>query len=220
MAELRGGVAGYYELDALDSVTSLAATNGFAAQTYTYDSFGNLTASNGTVINPFQYTGREFDPETTLYFYRARYYDSTIGRFLSEDPLRFVAGTNILEDPFHFKAGTDFYGYTFNSPTQWRDPDGRKIEWGDVANIFSWIKCLVFGSYAVPTVPQTSQGIGGMSADAQLNTFIANQQTDHPTSQFGTAQNTQLGCRENRNLIPTYQDCGLAGVTTGVIPVK
>jgi RHS repeat-associated protein len=54
---------------------------------YTYDSYGNLTASTGTLVNSFRYTSRESDPETGLYYYRARYYDPNAGRFLSEDPL-------------------------------------------------------------------------------------------------------------------------------------
>ncbi len=41
--------------------------------------------STGTLNNPFSYTGREFDSETGLYYYRARYYDPSAGRFLSED---------------------------------------------------------------------------------------------------------------------------------------
>ena len=38
--------------------------------------------------------GREFDPETSLYYYRARYYDSAAGRFLSEDPAKSPANPN------------------------------------------------------------------------------------------------------------------------------
>jgi hypothetical protein len=41
---------------------------------YTYDSFGNLTASTGSLVNPFRDTARESDTETSLYYYRARYY--------------------------------------------------------------------------------------------------------------------------------------------------
>ena len=52
------------------------------------------TASTGSLVNSFQYTGRESDPETGLYYYRARYYDPNAGRFLSEDPLGFEAGIN------------------------------------------------------------------------------------------------------------------------------
>jgi RHS repeat-associated protein len=83
------------------------------ANTYTYDSFGKLTASTGTVTNPFQYTGREPDSETGVYYYRARYYDPNVGRFLSEDPARFGTGT------------IDFYSYVENSPLDFNDPTGN-----------------------------------------------------------------------------------------------
>jgi len=62
-------------------------------------------------VNPFQYTARESDPETGLYYYRARYYDPAAGRFLSEDPIRFFGGHN-------------FYRYVRNGPTDFRDPLG------------------------------------------------------------------------------------------------
>lgn len=80
LAMLRSSVTSYYNADGLGSVTSLTNSAGAAAQTYTYDSFGNVTASSGSLTNPFQYTGRESDPETGLYYYRARYYDPSTGR--------------------------------------------------------------------------------------------------------------------------------------------
>jgi YD repeat-containing protein len=82
LAVLRSSTTSYYESDGLDSITSLSNTAGSLAQTYTFDSFGNLTASSGSLTNPFRYTGLEFDTETNLYFYRHRYYDQTTGRFL------------------------------------------------------------------------------------------------------------------------------------------
>jgi len=57
------------------------------------------------------FTGREWDPETGLYYYRARYYDPKIGRFISEDPIGFAAGTN-------------FYNYVENNPVRYTDPYG------------------------------------------------------------------------------------------------
>jgi uncharacterized protein RhaS with RHS repeats len=67
LAMLRSSTTSYYEADGLGSVTSLSNSAGSLAQTYTLDSFGNQTASSGTLTNPFRYTGREFDTETGLY---------------------------------------------------------------------------------------------------------------------------------------------------------
>lgn len=111
LSMVRSGAASYYELDGLGSVTSLSNSTGALVNTYIYDSFGKLSASTGTVTNPFQYTAREFDPETGLCEYRARYYDQNVGRFSSEDPIR-------------FKAGTNFYVYVGNNATNRTDPDG------------------------------------------------------------------------------------------------
>ena len=49
LAELRSGTTSYYEADGLGSVTSLTSGAGAIANTYTYDSFGNLTASTGSI---------------------------------------------------------------------------------------------------------------------------------------------------------------------------
>jgi RHS repeat-associated protein len=107
----RGGTVDYYEQDGLGSVTSLTASNGTVTQSYTYDSFGNLTNSSGSLTNYFGYTARDFDTETGLFYYRTRYYDSSSGRFLSEDSLRFA-------------GGMDFYAYVRNEPSLFRDPFG------------------------------------------------------------------------------------------------
>src|SRR5438445_12275996 len=82
LAELRSGTTSYYEADGLGSITSLSNSGGSLANTYTYDSFGQLTTSTGSLTNPFRYTGREFDSEIGLHYYRARYYETLIGRFL------------------------------------------------------------------------------------------------------------------------------------------
>ncbi len=103
----------YYDPDGLGSITSLTNGSGQLATSYVYDSFGNLTASTGTIANPFQYTGREFDSETGLYSYRARYYDPNIGRFVGEDPIA-------------FRGGVNFYIYGLNNPINLTDPSGFK----------------------------------------------------------------------------------------------
>jgi RHS repeat-associated protein len=108
---LRDGTTDFYEADALGSITSLTDASGRLVQTYAFDSFGNQIESSGTTTNSFQYTGREFDAETGLYYYHARYYNPSIGRFISEDPINFDGGIN-------------FYAYVGNSPTNFIDPFG------------------------------------------------------------------------------------------------
>jgi type VI secretion system secreted protein VgrG len=111
LAMLRGGATSFYHADGLGSVTSLSSSAGALAQTYTFDSFGKQTASSGSLTNPFQYTARELDSETGLYYYRARYYDPNVGRLISEDPIEFAGGNN-------------FYEYSYNNPGNFKDPSG------------------------------------------------------------------------------------------------
>jgi RHS repeat-associated protein len=112
LAMLGGTTTSYYEADGLGSITSLRNASGALAQTYTYDSFGNQTASSGSLTNFFRYTGREFDTETNLYYSRARYLDPSTGRFLSEDPIRYAGGS------------VNFYPYAGNDPIDYADPSG------------------------------------------------------------------------------------------------
>jgi len=122
LAMLRSSATSFYHADGLGSITSPANTSGSLAQTYTFDSFGKQTASSGSLTNPFQYTGRESDPETGLYYYRARYYDPATGRFLNEDPIGFEGDTN-------------FYGYGYNNSTNYVDPSGLKRQRVSVKSI-------------------------------------------------------------------------------------
>ncbi|MBY0578586.1 MAG: hypothetical protein K2P57_06025 [Burkholderiales bacterium] len=101
-----------YQQDALMSVTGISSHDGNPVWSADYTAFGDrLIGQTGTSANRLQYTGREMD-STGLYYYRARYYDPTIGRFLSEDPLGFAAGIN-------------FYAYVNNNPINANDPSGQ-----------------------------------------------------------------------------------------------
>ncbi len=121
LAELRSGTTSYYDADGLGSITLLSNSAGAIANTYSYDSFGKLSASTGTVSNSFRFTGREFDTETGAYYYRARYYDQGVGRFLSEDPIKL---NGVLKN---------IYGYVLNNPARYTDPYGLSAQ--DVQNI-------------------------------------------------------------------------------------
>ena len=77
-----------------------------------YDSFGQvISQTNSTVNSRYLFTGREFDQEIGLYYYRARYYDANTGRFISSDPIGLNGGTNI-------------YTYVRGNPIFYTDPMG------------------------------------------------------------------------------------------------
>jgi RHS repeat-associated protein len=111
LAQVRSGSTSYYQADGSGSITSLALPSSAIAATYSYDSFGNITTSTGSTTNPFRYVGREFDVESAIYYNRARYFDQTRGRFISEDPVGFSGGLN-------------FYAYVRNNPVSFVDPMG------------------------------------------------------------------------------------------------
>jgi RHS repeat-associated protein len=105
------GTKSYLLADHLGSIVQ--TTNSSAAVTLTrqYDAYGNLSAGSGAA--GYAFTGREWDAEIGLYYYRARYYDPQAARFISEDPSSLGGGTNL-------------YSYVRNAPTTWMDPFGLK----------------------------------------------------------------------------------------------
>jgi len=120
----RDGKNLYYVKDGLGSVTALTDSLGNIVHEYSYSVFGEIIDESGDVVkNPFTYTAREWEPEVNLYYYRARFYDAAIGRFISEDPIGF--------------AGYDcnLYRYVFNSSVNYNDPEGKFIFNGVTAGI-------------------------------------------------------------------------------------
>jgi RHS repeat-associated protein len=111
LAQSKAGKIDYYQQDGIGSVTSLTNATGSLDTSYIYDSFGVLNSALGAQSSVARYTGREFDDETGLSYHQARYYDPSLGRFLSEDPIGFEGGMN-------------FYSYTDNNPVNFLDPSG------------------------------------------------------------------------------------------------
>ena len=108
----QGGKVYYYQKDGLGSVVGLTDEAGQVVQIYEYDSFGRIINQTGSIRNPFSYTGREYDEETGLYYYRARYYDPNAGRFLTKDPIGFAGGD------------ANLFSYVKNNPLNYIDPSG------------------------------------------------------------------------------------------------
>lgn len=94
-----------------------ADAKGNITATFDYTPYG--TTALGSSLNGPGYTGHVNDPETNLVYMQARYYDSSIGRFLSEDPVEPVGG-----DTFGFNR----YAYVDNNPITGTDPTGKEID--------------------------------------------------------------------------------------------
>lgn len=118
----------YYHFDGLGSVIALSDTNAVIQERYSYDVFGEPNRTSD-VNNPYLFTGRRYDGETGLYYYRARYYAPDIGRFLQVDPVGYVDGLNL-------------YTYVGNNPVNQIDPKGLYKWDGPVSPVTKGL-CLI-----------------------------------------------------------------------------
>ena len=113
IAITKAGSTYFYHQDGLGTVTELTDASGAVAKAYAYDTHGNIVEQTGTIETPYAYTGRELDSETGLYYYRSRYYDPRMGRFLQKDSIGLYGGINL-------------YAYVYNNVATLKDPSGRK----------------------------------------------------------------------------------------------
>lgn len=190
----------YFSQDHLGSTTALTDASGTVVAQAGYDAFGNSTSSLPT---RYGYAGRELDSDTGLYYYRARWYDSQAGRFLSEDPLG-IAGGDV-----------NFYVYVGNSPVNWTDPLGLKVYkcrrptrfnfWGYEVSIGShyWLKTDAKEA-GLGACGQGVPGQGGSDSPYVTQTCI----NDHPRE----SQQPNASCEEvpgvNESLIDRLLDIG------------
>ena len=94
------------------TVRDLVDDNGDVQNHLTFDAFGKITSeSDDTVDHLYAYTGREWDADAELYYYRARWYDPAVGRFVSEDPIGLGPDANLSR-------------YVGNSPSNATDLSG------------------------------------------------------------------------------------------------
>ncbi|HYR76513.1 MAG TPA: RHS repeat-associated core domain-containing protein [Pyrinomonadaceae bacterium] len=98
----------YFAQDHLGSTTALTDSKGALVEREAYDAYGNSTGSAKT---RYGFTGRERDSVTGLIYYRARWYEPQLGRFISEDPIGLAGGINS-------------FAYVGNNPQNATDPTG------------------------------------------------------------------------------------------------
>ena len=166
---------------------------GNVVEQYTYGPFGE-TSTASTVGTPYMFTGRRYDKESGLYYYRARYYKPDLGRFLQPGPIGYDDGMNI-------------YTYCGNNPVNCVDPwglfrfgnrpldstFGRIVWYHKNANIFKDLMPITWISNATNLglyhehgffEDGSHQNVGYFGADAQGNPqgilLSTNSQSENP----------------------------------------
>lgn len=129
----------FYLKDHLGTISEISDVYGDVIQKYEYSAYGKLFAirdkngndvtTNPIINNTFTFTGREFDQESGLYYYRARYYDANTGRFMQKDldPGKISESATV----------NNKYVYSGNSPTLYTDSSGMNFLddlWREIGN--------------------------------------------------------------------------------------
>ncbi len=159
-------------LDHLGTTRDIVDHAGAVADHIAYDSFGNVISQTApSLLTRYLYTGREYEIETGLYYYRARFYDPTLGKFIQRDPIGFADGTNRYEyvgsSPIHFIDWNGLYC------TKWVDVPRAQEQWRKIGEFFT-VNQPVTVPLPNPTLApldlaQTIANELGLSPEAKIN---------------------------------------------------
>jgi len=131
------GVVSYLYGDQLGSTSAIADVNGNLVSRTLYHPWGTTKYTNGTTPTDYAYTGQM--QEGDIYFYNARWYDPTIGRFMQADT---------IVPPTQGTQAFDRYAYVNNNPVNGTDPSGNWLipGWDDtyILNQGQTNRCAVF----------------------------------------------------------------------------
>ena len=127
---------------------------------YTYDTWGKVLSCTGTLATtlgsdqPFRYRGYVYDTETGWYYLQSRYYDPSIGRFISADVL-LSTGQGVL--------GHNSFAYCLGNPVNPVDPSWYSSFWDNLKNALTVVAVVAIAVAAVALTAVAVIGTGGMA---------------------------------------------------------
>gem|GEM_PF-3233708 len=162
LSERRGTTSKFYHGDALGSTRGITNSSQAVTDSVLYDGFGMTVSRTGTTPTPFGFVGKgqyQTDSDSGLMLLGHRYYDASVGRFISSDPA---------------KAGDNWYAYCDNNPLQKTDAQGLSaaviggIIGGGAALIGVAIIVLVYYVVVAPLIKQGLERINEKIAEETI----------------------------------------------------
>ena len=183
----------YYRQDSHGNVTAILDITGNEIKNYSYNAYGNKESftinpeGNNTILyqwkaetdkihNPFGYCGEYADGETGLIYLRNRYYDASVGRFVSEDThwnlSNMIYGDKDykdeeikIPDTSAIMQSSNLYAYCMNNPMKFADPSGE---------IADWVILALYGyAQTVITSPDLQYDIQMLSYDISHGDYVS-----------------------------------------------
>ncbi|MCT7981237.1 RHS repeat-associated core domain-containing protein, partial [Laspinema olomoucense] len=115
ISQERDGSESFYLVDGLGSTRILTDEGGEVTNTYSYDAFGNIISSGGTIENDYRFAGEQYDENLDQYYLRQRSYDAGIGRFTRRDTYEGRLGNPVTLHKYLYANG---------NPVNYVDPTG------------------------------------------------------------------------------------------------
>ena len=143
----------YYVLNLQGDVVKLIRADGAIVASYSYDPWGKVLTSSGSLadVNPLRYRGYYYDTETGFYYLQSRYYDPELGRFINADSYATTDAAGLLS--------TNMYAYCENDPVNRSDPTGEF--WN-----------IVLGAVVGGVVSALCAGVSGGSTEDIVKAFV------------------------------------------------
>jgi RHS repeat-associated protein len=155
------GTYRYYFQDNIGSTRRLRNDAKASLGSYEYTPYGQVYLQSGATIR-HKYTGKEWDDDAKLYYFRYRYYSPSVGRWMTRDPLGTVDGPSpdahsetsaggyadphyssfiggwLAGDPLGIVDGPNLYAYCKGNPGNYSDPPGLGLIAGCKCLYYKW----------------------------------------------------------------------------------